>query len=202
MRISRFITALVLGLWAVSGQAAPVTWTLDIALENSGSATGSFVWDSDAKTVTSWDISVSEGLMSVNLGPLPGQVFSSASAGHQVNAYVQGGYSFLNFETDDQTYWFGPDRSRHFRLGFGYNGFDALDAPVAELELIGDTLNMFSVAPTGVLDCGACSPSRSGRPGSVISAVPATVPVPPALSLVVLGLAALGALRARAQRPA
>ncbi|WP_300058183.1 hypothetical protein [uncultured Roseobacter sp.] len=205
MSISRFVTALCFSIWAASGQAASITWTFDIELENSGSAVGSFVWDSEANSVTAWNISVSEGLASANSGPLPGQTFSSASAGHEVNAYTQNsGYSFLNFETDDQTYWFGPDRPRHFRLGFGYSGFGALDTPVTELELIGDTLSMFSAAPTGVLDCGACSPSRNGRPGSVISAEPTPdltpVPLPGALPLALMGIATFGALRGRSRR--
>lgn len=204
MSISRFVTALYFSIWAASGQAASITWTFDIELENSGSAVGSFVWDSEANSVTAWNISVSEGLASANSGPLPGQTFNNASAGHEVNAYTQRGYSFLNFETDDQTYWFGPDRPRHFRLGFGYSGFGVLDTPVAELELIGDTLNMFSAAPTGVLDCGACSPSRSGRPGSVISAEPTPdltpVPLPGALPLALMGIATFGALRGRSRR--
>ncbi|WP_299830481.1 VPLPA-CTERM sorting domain-containing protein [uncultured Roseobacter sp.] len=197
MSITRFLTAILFSLWATSGQTASVTWTMDINLENSGSAIGSFVWDSELNTVTSWDITVSEGLTSVLIGVLPGQTFSSASAGHVSNTYIQGGFSFINFETDDVTYWYGPDRPRHFRLGFGYDGFDVLDTPVEALLLIGDTLNKFPVTKTGVTDCGSCSPSRSGRPGSVLSAVPAPVPLPGALPLTLLGFAALGFLHRR-----
>lgn len=197
MSISRFFTAILFSLWAASARAASVTWTMDIDLENNGSAFGSFVWDSDLNTVTSWDFTVSGGLISVIIGPLPGQTFSSASAGHIVNAFTSGGFSFLNFKTDDVTYWYGPDRPRTFRLGIGLNGFDVLDTPVAALPLVPDTVNMFPMTHTGVTDCGSCSPSRAGRPGSVLSAVPAPVPLPGALPLAMLGLAALGFLHRR-----
>ncbi|WP_299962120.1 hypothetical protein [uncultured Roseobacter sp.] len=199
MSILRFSTVTLFSLWAVCAQAASVTWTMDIELENNGSAIGSFVWDSDLNTVTSWDISVSEGLTSVLIGPLPGETFSSASAGHVVDTFTSGGFSFLNFQTDVVTYWYGPDRTRTFRLGIGLNGFDVLDAPVAALPLVPDTVNMFTMTPTGVLDCGSCSPSRHGRPGSVLSAEPAPVPLPAGLPLALLGVATLGVLRARAR---
>ncbi|MET1416193.1 VPLPA-CTERM sorting domain-containing protein [Roseibium sp. HPY-6] len=191
------LKAIIFSTWAVSAQAAPVTWELDLQFEDNGTAAGSFVWDSDLNAATAWSISVSGGLFSGGQ-VLPGDTFSNDSAGHVASVFTQNGFSFIEFRTEDVTYFNGPDRERVLRLGLGFSGLDVLDTAVALLPLVADTVNQFSLTSTGFLDCGNCSPVRNGNEGSFISSpsrTPVPVPLPASLPLLLAGIGALGLVR-------
>lgn len=197
MTLRTLFKAIIFSTWAVSAQAAPVTWELDLQFEDNGTAIGSFVWDSDLNAATAWNITVSGGLFSGGQ-VLPGETFSNDSAGHVTSAFTQNGFSFIQFRTDDVTYFNGPDRERVLRLGLGFSGLDVLDTAVASLPLVADTVNMFTLTSTGFLDCGNCSPVRNGNEGSFISSpsrTPVPVPLPASLPLLLAGIGALGLVR-------
>ena len=200
MILRTLFKAIIFSTWAVSAQAAPVTWQLDLQFEDNGTAVGSFVWDSDINAATVWNITVSGGLFSGG-HVLPGDTFSNDSAGHVASVFTQNGFSFIEFRTDDVTYLPGPDRERVLRLGLGFSGLDVLDTAVALLPLVADTVNQFSLTSTGFVDCGNCSPFRNGDEGSFISGrTPVPVPLPASLPLLLAGIGALGLVR-RFSRP-
>ncbi|WP_299477764.1 VPLPA-CTERM sorting domain-containing protein [uncultured Roseibium sp.] len=200
MILRTLFKAIIFSTWAVSSQAAPVTWQLDLQFEDNGTAVGNFVWDSDLNAATAWNITVSGGLFSGG-HVLPGETFSNDSAGHVASAFTQNGFSFIQFQTDDVTYLPGPDRERVLRLGLGFSGLDVLDTAVALLPLVADTVNQFSLTSTGFVDCGNCSPVRHGDEGSFISGrTPVPVPLPASLPLLLAGIGALGLAR-RFSRP-
>ena len=195
MKISAILAAAALALGTLPSWAAPVTWNLDLTFEDSGTAIGSFVWESDTNTISAWDIAVSAGTFSGN-NSVPGDTFSNIEAGHVTRSFTVGGYSFIEFVTEDVSYFPGPDRSRFLRLGLGFGGLDVLDTPSSALPLVPDTANQFPFTITGFVDCGSCSPFRNGESGASISAI-APVPLPASLAFVLMGVAALGAFGAR-----
>ena len=195
MKISAILAAAALALGSLPSSAAPVTWTLDLEFEDNGTAIGSFVWESDTNTISTWDIAVSAGTFTGN-NNVPGDTFSNTETGHFTQSLTFGGYSFIQFATEDVSYFPGPDRSRFLRLGLGFGGLDVLDTPVSVLPLVPDTANQFPFTITGVVDCGSCSPIRNGESGASISAM-APVPLPASLAFMLMAVAALGAIGAR-----
>lgn len=199
MNLRGFFAIVALVFAANSSHAAGVTWNVDLEFEDNGTAQGSFVWDPDLNVASSWNIVVSAGLFSGN-NAVPGDTFDSSSPGHDTDSFTLGGFSFIQFITEDVSYMPGPDRPRFLRFGLGLGGLDVLDTPVASLPLVPDTVNMFPFTITGFADCGSCSPFRNGKTDSTISAAApisrvAPIPVPAGLPLLAGGLGAIALVR-------
>lgn len=197
--------ACAVGLATSSASAASVAWSFsNLVFDDGGTASGQFVWDSQANAVESWTVNTTEEVGNANF---PAFTYSDTIAGHVATKEfgTQSGLRFLQFASPTFAQQSGVDRARVFRLGIGFGGldvFDVLDTPGAALNLISDSGAAIPFVPGGFVECLFCSPFRLGTTDGSVALTPttATVPLPAALPALSAALLIVGAI-ARRRRP-
>jgi hypothetical protein len=164
-------------------QAASILWTLhNGGFNDGGSVSGSFVWDTDLATVTSWNFAVSGG----DTAAWPPVTYSNATSSFDAaNINITPGDDLIRFKM-------GPEPTRDLRFSFADG---ALDTPSVALLMVGN--NFTSLA--GYIECNNCAPGRLGVDGAFFSG---ETPLPPALPLFASGLGAVGLFGWRRRRNA
>jgi hypothetical protein len=148
-RVTLFMSLLVLCIGAAN--AFPVTWTLSgVTFSDGGTATGSFVFDVDTNTISTWSVSVAGG-NTVTFPPVTYDMATS-SASYAYNAPTDVGALFnLNAPS-----------IRALRL-----------PAVSPLSDAGGTLAV-NIAGSGAAECYNCGPFRTYTAGNLIgTAAPA-----------------------------
>ena len=163
-------------------KAATIEWTINNGnFADGGVVTGSFNWDTDLKTLTSWNFSVSGGDTSDFPSPF---TYSDTLANNIGQAdRLFDGSRLLFFDSSPNV--FGTTRE----LRFGLASLSQLDIASSMLPLFG----INNTGPTGLIECYNCSPIRLGRDGAFLSA--SVVPVPAAVWLfgsALIGLVGFG----------
>src|SRR5258707_1392997 len=140
-RVTLFLSLLVLCIGAA--HAFPVTWTLSgVTFSDGGTASGSFVYDADSNTLSTWSVSVAGG----NTDNFPPVTYdnTTSSASYATNAPTDVGALFnLNASL------------RQLRL-----------PAVSQLSDAGGTLAV-NISGSGAAECYNCGPFRTYTAGHV-----------------------------------
>lgn len=171
------LAPLALGLLAVlaaPAQAAPLLWTFDnVAFNDGGSLTGSFVYDFSTLTVSS-----------VNVQSTTGSAFGGTSYTGGINLFASGGGLLLTTDQVPPANDLAGENVLGLILVFPFAGtFGAGNFNESVCPLAGPCVQ------------GTLTTLRTVTSGNIVGSV---VPVPAALPLLVSGFAALVALRRRA----
>jgi hypothetical protein len=145
VRVTLFMS--LLGLCVGAANAFPVTWTLSgVTFSDGGTATGSFVYDFDTNTISTWSVSVAGG--DTQTFPPVTYDATTSSASYSTPTDV-GAFFALNAPS-----------TRQLRL-----------PAVSQLSDTGGTLAV-NIAGSGAAECYNCGPARTYTAGNLIG-VPA-----------------------------
>lgn len=169
MNLKNVVSWLLLGagfVIAPMAEAVPVTWSLANLIFNDGAtASGTFVWDADSRTMNLWNISVTGGsaLPNFSYNPTDSSFFSYSAWSSQLT---------LQFNDNNS--------NRQLRL-----------TPVSDLTNAGlaTDIDLDTAYQSGSLECNNCDPARTITAGAFTAAVqPAAYTPEPAME----GMAAIG----------